>query len=432
MQERVKAGVLSGIIAGSVLLFVNLKMRENEKEPETTEPDSLSDIVPTDDCQSFSLYTNDEEMNYLGEVEITPNIYSILEEKGIHLMNYPDISSSVLDSHQYEALNNERGITTGSSINMRSGPGTEYDVLRTFDLDTTVQLIAKSDNGWYLVQQGTTLGFVRGDYIREINDQIIVQPMYNLPDLIPVVQATDNVNVRPEPNTNNQEYTVLTVDRTLDMVRRLDNGWYEVIYQGKPAYVYGNYVREAYRVDAPIDKVAYVNKDTFMSDEPFGVPTTLVPQLESAKIYGEVEGYYYVECNGYVGFIPKNDCTILSGTFVIVDISSQQLTLFRDNQILLESDTVTGKNSSPSDFGLFDIDAKATDAWLTGADYSTHVDYWMPYNGGEGLHDATWRSEFGGTIYQECGSHGCVNLPWEIAKQIYEQVSVGDKVLVKR
>ena len=432
MQDRVKAGVLSGIIAGSVLLFVNMKMRENEKEPETTEPDSLSDVVPTDDYQSFSLYTNDEEKHYLGEVEINPNIYTIIEDKGIQLSNYPDLSMSALDSHDYVSVNNQRGITTGSAINMRSGPGTEYDILRTFDLDTTVQLIAKSDNDWYLVQQGTTMGFVSGDYIREINDQSIVQQMYDLPGLIPVVQATDNVNVRPEPNTNNQEHTVLTVDKTLDMVRRLDNGWYEVIYQGKPAYVCGDYVREAYRVDAPIDKVAYINKDTFMSDEPFGMPTTAVPYLECAKIYKEIEGYYYVECNGYVGFVPKTDCSILTGTFAVVDTSSQTLTLYRNNEVLLQFDVVTGKDTSPTDFGLHDIDAKATDAWLTGADYSVHVNYWMPFNGGEGLHDAEWRDAFGGSIYHENGSHGCVNMPPEVTPAVYEALSVGDKVLVKR
>ena len=45
------------------------------------------------------------------------------------------------------------------------------------------------------------------------------------------------------------------------------------------------------------------------------------------------------------------------------------------------------------------------------------------------MHDATWRSEFGGTIYKTGGSHGCINLPHSVAKKIYENISAGMPVL---
>jgi lipoprotein-anchoring transpeptidase ErfK/SrfK len=46
----------------------------------------------------------------------------------------------------------------------------------------------------------------------------------------------------------------------------------------------------------------------------------------------------------------------------------------------------------------------------------------MPFYDGQGLHDAPWRSEFGGTIYQTNGSHGCINLPADAAKVIYDNM----------
>ncbi|MEI3138955.1 MAG: L,D-transpeptidase [Lachnospiraceae bacterium] len=55
--------------------------------------------------------------------------------------------------------------------------------------------------------------------------------------------------------------------------------------------------------------------------------------------------------------------------------------------------------------------------------------YWMPFNGGIGLHDANWRSSFGGSIYQTNGSHGCVNLPRSAAKEIYERVYDGIPII---
>ena len=54
---------------------------------------------------------------------------------------------------------------------------------------------------------------------------------------------------------------------------------------------------------------------------------------------------------------------------------------------------------------------KIMDVPLVGDNYVTPVKYWMPFNGGIGLHDAVWQSAFGGERYKTKGSHGCVNLP---------------------
>ena len=117
---------------------------------------------------------------------------------------------------------------------------------------------------------------------------------------------------------------------------------------------------------------------------------------------------------------------------------------------MVDTNIVSGKQSTPSDIGYFDIDWKERNTYLTGPGYSSYVDYWMPFNGGEGLHDAEyhtdydedgnyvrdhgWRSngEFGGDTYQYNGSHGCINLPNEAAKNIYDNVETGTMVLVKK
>ena len=66
--------------------------------------------------------------------------------------------------------------------------------------------------------------------------------------------------------------------------------------------------------------------------------------------------------------------------------------------------------------------------------YNAHVDYWMPFDTtyGVGLHDADWRSEFGGSIYRYDGSHGCVNLPPGFARRLYNNkyVTPGLPVIV--
>lgn len=56
----------------------------------------------------------------------------------------------------------------------------------------------------------------------------------------------------------------------------------------------------------------------------------------------------------------------------------------------------------------------------------------MPFNGGIGLHDSTWREadEYGGDVYLESGSHGCINMPLELVKTVDEYIDVGDYVIL--
>jgi lipoprotein-anchoring transpeptidase ErfK/SrfK len=64
-------------------------------------------------------------------------------------------------------------------------------------------------------------------------------------------------------------------------------------------------------------------------------------------------------------------------------------------------------------------------------EYESPVTYWMQFNGGIGLHDAAgWRSTYGGSIYYYSGSHGCVNLPLDLAQTLYETFDVGTPVIV--
>ena len=119
-------------------------------------------------------------------------------------------------------------------------------------------------------------------------------------------------------------------------------------------------------------------------------------------------------------------------TYVEVDLKNQHMYFYKSGSLVLESDCVTGNpnrgNGTPK--GTYGITYKEREATLVGEDYETPVEYWMPFNGNIGLHDASWRNEFGGNIYKESGSHGCVNLPPSVAKQLYEVISKGDPVFV--
>lgn len=121
-----------------------------------------------------------------------------------------------------------------------------------------------------------------------------------------------------------------------------------------------------------------------------------------------------------------------SSTYVEICLANQRLFLYKNGQQIMATDIVTGNvaqgRGTPA--GYYTIKSKERNTVLRGVDYASHVNYWMPFNGGIGLHDATWRGRFGGNIYQYDGSHGCVNMPLDAARITYENVSVGTPVIL--
>lgn len=131
-----------------------------------------------------------------------------------------------------------------------------------------------------------------------------------------------------------------------------------------------------------------------------------------------------------------------AGRRIDIDLTNQYARLYDENgAVLWESYIVSGDSTEghATPTGTYSILDKTTDETLTGADangdgmadYTTQVDYWMPFIGNSwALHDASWRTKFGDTIYQGNGSHGCINLPHDKAAELYDLIQVGDKVVV--
>lgn len=119
-------------------------------------------------------------------------------------------------------------------------------------------------------------------------------------------------------------------------------------------------------------------------------------------------------------------------SYVEIDLDNQHVYVYQDGKLVVESDCVSGKavlgNGTPD--GTYSITYKEKDATLNGENYSSPVKYWMPFNGNIGMHDASWRSSFGGKIYVTSGSHGCINLPSAKAAEIFDAVTKHEAVIV--
>ena len=129
----------------------------------------------------------------------------------------------------------------------------------------------------------------------------------------------------------------------------------------------------------------------------------------------------------------------IGNTYVEVDLGNQHLWYYKEGTLIMDTDFVSGTYTvsdrrTPS--GTYYLMYKQKDQVLRGTrradgtyEYESPVKYWMPFNGGIGFHDASWRYSFGGSIFMYSGSHGCVNLPSSMASELYENIEAGCPIL---
>lgn len=124
----------------------------------------------------------------------------------------------------------------------------------------------------------------------------------------------------------------------------------------------------------------------------------------------------------------------LGDSYVEINLGAQHVWLYIDGEEIVSTDCVSGTASDPSRItpsGTYTLYYKESPSVLKGEnnEYESKVTYWMPFNGGIGLHDASWRNSFGGDIYKSNGSHGCINLPVSAAAAIYANVYDGIPII---
>lgn len=125
-----------------------------------------------------------------------------------------------------------------------------------------------------------------------------------------------------------------------------------------------------------------------------------------------------------------NNVPDLTSTFIDIDIDSQMLTYYVNGDAVLVTPCVTGSPGRSTPKGTFKINTCIPGKYLNGPTWHVWVDRWMRFCGNVGIHDASWRSSFGGDIYKTNGSHGCVNISKESALLLYDMVGVGTTVYV--
>lgn len=125
---------------------------------------------------------------------------------------------------------------------------------------------------------------------------------------------------------------------------------------------------------------------------------------------------------------------------IYINIAEQKMFVYDNGDLIASGYVTTGKIGHETVTGEYKIYNMSKDRTLKSPfpdeEYELHVDYWMPFFEGYGIHDTCndidcWRTQYGGQDYKYAGSHGCINTPYSLVEFVYNWANVGTTVYLK-
>jgi lipoprotein-anchoring transpeptidase ErfK/SrfK len=217
-------------------------------------------------------------------------------------------------------------------------------------------------------------------------------PLTPTPTPSVVVTASDGANVRSRPGTNYERVGYLAAGTQVKVLGRYAD-WWQIDYEGQPAWIYGGIVAASDVEGVP----EVVPPPTPIPPAPPVIPQPAEP--------GEIDEERWID----------------------VDLSEQTLTAYENGLAVRTTLVSTGLPQTPTPTGQFRIWIKFRADDMEGEDYYIEdVPYVMYFYKGYGLHGVTWHGNFGHPM-----SHGCVNLPTEEAEWLFDWADVGTLVNIR-
>ena len=431
--------ILALVTACSAALTIGITHIDNYNEKDIIDYMKDQDVTisttydePEATTQPTIETTQQEETNSsTSEVEKTETETKPTVEETKPVQGVPNVSDNLV-------------IYTTTDVNLRSSTSTDSFKIGNLKLgESAIKIL--STNGWELVNYNGTLGYVKDDYVQYTDQKVDDGYEHTLKN--DIVLTNTDLNFRNEPTTDGKKLDTLEPNTELQVIAEVDNGWLLVRHNGTLGYVKASYTTSLLDKlnstypglnldELEIEGVVYNNATKLNLRQEPSTESTIIGEFEryeTMRVIKETDEWSLIMTNDYnFGFVFKEYTRELDGIFITVDKGEQRLVMYNDNEVLISTPVTTGKDSTPSDTGYFSIYSKERDRYLTGPGYRSFVEYWMPYNGGEGIHDASWRSVFGTESYHTSGSHGCINTPKEAVSKIWEKAVIGTKVLVHK
>lgn len=343
------------------------------------------------------------------------------QEKNTHtIVNMVTVNKSAVKDYLLKYMDDSKEVTTANNIPIEydekskrlEASGTFSDI--TIDIDETCEyIVSELQKGSILIdisvlamQKWTEIENEISERLKFVNQALTADVVYQIND------------------TTTFELNSETIK---DWIYLDENANYHIDFEG----IVSEIAERTKSFNFEATGIGSVNRRFSKNDMPEIDTAQEISWLETNLATG-------IQTTRELSYIKKPKDIDLSA-YIELDITRQTIWMYLNGECILESPCVTGsvvgRHSTPT--GVYHLTNKAKNTVLRGYNndgsrYASHVDFWMAFiKNSIGFHDASWRKGvFGGDIYKTNGSHGCVNMPYNATKMLYENITSDMPIII--
>lgn len=225
-------------------------------------------VVKTSSLNVRSLQDQSKILEKIKEGTIVEVLKPMEKQEGWYYVQTPSGKKGVCSGVYLSKVSNTSNQSNSSvyyaseNLNVRTGAGTKYSIIKTVAKGTKLEKISQS-NGWAKVKlDNNKIGYCSAAYLQEAKVQSNVTSN-NQSTTKTYYVNTDLLNVRTGPGTSYGLYKKVYKGESIKVVERRSDGWSKVDIGGKYYYVSSQYLSETKPSSSSVSatKTMYVNYD---------------------------------------------------------------------------------------------------------------------------------------------------------------------------
>lgn len=182
------------------------------------------------------------------------------------------------------------------NLNVRNAAGTDAEKVGELPAGAGCEVLEVTD-GWAHIRSGKVEGYVSMDYLATGSRAEELAAQNQTLTATVLAQA---LKVRKQPDTDHGTWGLAANGRELEVVEVLDNGWVSVVYGDgtDPAYVSGEYVDVAYRLDTAMT-MTEVRYGKGVTDAGIDLANRAIQYVGCPYVYGGNSLSNGTDCSGF-------------------------------------------------------------------------------------------------------------------------------------
>ena len=268
-----KRYILAGAIASSIMLHMGMGTTFAATEYKVITADSVNfRSGPSTSYSTIGSFNKGDKVEYLGDSGSWVKV------------KYDSKTGYVYGSYVGDYVSTVKYVTA-SSLNVRSGAGTNYSVLGSLIKGSKVEVISES-NGWSKIKYNGSVGYVSSKYLTTSSTANTTTKYV----------TASSLNVRSGAGTNYSVLGSLSKGSKVEVISE-SNGWSKINYNGSVGYVSSQYLSAtssgSTSTSSSVDKVISYAKSL----------------LGKPYVWG-AQGPSSFDCSGYTYYVFKNSANI--------------------------------------------------------------------------------------------------------------------------